>query len=241
MRQVTPIFKREFAGYFRTPVAYVFMVAFLLISVALAFSRFGGFFKSGVASLEAYFGFFPWLFLFIVPSVGMRLWSEEKRSGTIELLFTLPVTTLEAVIGKFLAGWAFLSLAVVLSFPMAITIGYLGSPDWGIVATSYLGAILMAGGFLGVCSLTSALTKNQVVSFVVSLLVCTVLVFLGYSGFTNFLEGILPIGIADAVSNFSFITHFNPMVRGIVDPKDVMFFLSLIGFTLFVNVVALER
>jgi ABC-2 type transport system permease protein len=241
MRQVKPIFKREFAGYFRTPVAYVFMVAFLLISVALAFSRFGGFFKSGVASLEAYFGFFPWLFLFIVPSVGMRLWSEEKRSGTIELLFTLPVTTLEAVIGKFLAGWAFLSLAVVLSFPMAITIGYLGSPDWGIVATSYLGAILMAGGFLGVCSLTSALTKNQVVSFVVSLLVCTVLVFLGYSGFTNFLEGILPIGIADAVSNFSFITHFNPMVRGIVDPKDVMFFLSLIGFTLFVNVVALER
>jgi ABC-2 type transport system permease protein len=241
MRQVKPIFKREFAGYFRTPVAYVFMVAFLLISVALAFSRFGGFFKSGVASLEAYFGFFPWLFLFIVPSVGMRLWSEEKRSGTVELLFTLPVTTLEAVIGKFLAGWAFLSLAVVLSFPMAITIGYLGSPDWGIVATSYLGAILMAGGFLGVCSLTSALTKNQVVSFVVSLLVCTVLVFLGYSGFTNFLEGILPIAVADAVSNFSFITHFNPMVRGIVDPKDVMFFLSLIGFTLFVNVVALER
>ncbi len=241
MKQVKSIFKREFAGYFRTPVAYVFLVAFLMISVALSYSRFGGFFKAGIASLDAYFGFFPWLFLFIVPAVGMRLWSEEKRSGTAELLFTLPVTTLEAVVGKFLAGWAFLALAVLLSFPMALTIGYLGSPDWGVVGTSYLGAILMAGGFLGVCSLTSALTKNQVVSFVISLCVCAVLVFLGYSGFTSFLEGFLPVGVSDAVSNFSFITHFNPMVRGIVDLKDVAFFVSLIGFTLFLNVVALER
>jgi ABC-2 type transport system permease protein len=241
MKQVTPIFKREFVGYFRTPVAYVFLVAFLVISVALAFSRFGGFFRNGVASLDTYFGFYPWLYLFIVPSVGMRLWSEEKRSGTAELLFTLPVTTLEAVIGKFLAGWAFLGLAVLLSFPMAATIGYLGSPDWGVVATSYVGAILMAGGFLGVCSLASALTKNQVISFVVSFAACAVLVFLGYSGFTNFLESFLPVGVADAVSNFSFITHFSPMVRGIVDAKDVVFFLSLMGFTLFLNVVALER
>ncbi len=241
MKQVTPIFKREFVGYFRTPVAYVFMVAFLVISVALAFSRFGGFFRNGFASLDTYFGFYPWLYLFIVPSVGMRLWSEEKRSGTAELLFTLPVTTLEAVIGKFLAGWAFLALSVLLSFPMALTIGYLGSPDWGVVATSYAGAILMAGGFLGVCSLASALTRNQVISFVVSFAVCAVLVFLGYSGFTGFLESFLPVGVADAVSNFSFITHFSPMVRGIVDAKDVVFFLSLIGFTLFLNVVALER
>jgi len=241
MKQVGPIFRREFAGYFRTPVAYVFLVSFLLISVGLSFSRFGGFFKSGVASLDAYFGFFPWLYLFIVPSVGMRLWSEEKRSGTVELLFTLPVTTLEAVIGKFLAGWAFLTLAVALSFPMAVTIGYLGRPDWGVVASSYFGAVMMAGGFLGVCSLTSAFTKNQVVSFVISLLVCTVLVFLGYSGFTSFLEGFLPVGVANAVSNFSFITHFSPMVRGVIDLKDVVFFISLMGFTLFLNVVALER
>src|SRR5580692_1230491 len=241
MKQVIPIFKREFLAYFRTPVAYVFLVAFLMISVALAFSRFGGFFKAGIASLDAYFGFFPWLYLIIVPAVGMRLWSEEKRSGTAELLFTLPVTTIEAVIGKFLAGWAFLALAVVLSFPMALTIGYLGSPDWGVVATSYLGAILMAGGFLGVCSLTSALTKNQVVSFIVSLGACAVLVFLGYSGFTGLLESLVPVGVAGAISNFSFITHFSPMVRGIVDAKDVVFFLSLMGFTLFLNVVALER
>jgi ABC-2 type transport system permease protein len=241
MKQVRPIFKREFVGYFRTPVAYVVLIAFLVFSVALAFSRFGGFFKSGVASLDIYFGFFPWLFLFLVPAVGMRLWSEEKRSGTAELLFTLPVTTLEAVIGKFLGAWAFLTLAIVLSFPMAITIGYLGSPDWGVVGASYFGAILMAGGFLGVCSLTSALTKNQVVSFIVSLVVCAALLFLGYSGFTSFLEGYLPVGVAGAISNFSFVTHFNPMLRGIVDAKDVVFFLSLMGFTLFLNVVALER
>jgi ABC-2 type transport system permease protein len=241
MTQVTPIFKREFKGYFRTPVAYVFLVAFLVISVALSFSRFGGFFKSGVASLDTYFSWYPWLFLIIVPAVGMRLWSEEKRSGTSELLFTLPVTTLEAVIGKFLAGWAFLALAVLLSFPMALTIGYLGNPDWGVVASSYLGAILMAGGYLGVCSLTSALTRNQVVSFIVGLITCAVLVFLGYSGFTSFLESVLPIGVSDAVSNFSFITHFSPMVKGIIDVKDVVFFLSLMGLTLFLNVVALER
>jgi len=241
MKQVTPICKREFVGYFRTPVAYVFLVAFLLISVALAFSRFGGFFKAGIASLEIYFMFYPWLFLFIVPAVGMRLWSEEKRSGTAELLFTLPVTTLEAVVGKFLAAWGFLTLAILLSFPMALTVGYLGHPDWGVIGTSYLGAILMAGGYLGVCSLTSALTKNQVISFVISLLACAVLVFLGYSGFTDFLEGALPVAAADAISNFSFITHFNPFLKGIVDPKDVIFFLSLMSFTLFLNVVALER
>ncbi|HEY1792640.1 MAG TPA: ABC transporter permease [Opitutaceae bacterium] len=241
MKQIKPIFKREFGAYFRTPVAYIFLVAFLVISVALAFSRFGGFFRSDNASLDTYFGFFPWLYLIIVPAVGMRLWSEEKRSGTAELLFTLPVTTVEAVIGKFLAGWAFLALAVILSFPMAITIGYLGNPDWGVVLSSYLGAILMAGGYLGVCSLTSALTKNQVVSFIIGLGACAVLVFLGYSGFTDLLESFVPVGVADTISNFSFMTHFSPMIRGIIDLKDVVFFLSLMGFTLFANVVALER
>src|SRR5581483_8509635 len=189
-------------------VAYVFLIGFLVISVGLAFSRFGQFYEASNASLDRYFMFFPWLFLILVPAVGMRLWSEEKRSGTVELLFPLPVTTLQAVLGKFFAGWAFLALAVLLSFPMAITIGYLGSPDWGVVATTYLGAILMAGGYLGVCALTSALTKNQVISFVLSLGACAVLVFLGFSGFTPTLEKWLPINVADALANFSFITHF---------------------------------
>jgi len=241
MKQIAPVFKREFFGYFRSPVAYVFLIAFLVLSVSLAFSRFGGFFKAGIASLEGYFTFFPWMFLFLVPAVGMRLWSEEKRSGTVELLFTLPVTTLEAVLGKFLAGWAFLTLAILLSFPMAITVAYLGHPDWGVIVATYVGTILMAGGYLGVCALTSSLTKNQVISFVLSLIACAVLLFLGFSGFTSTLESWLPIAIADALANFSFITHFDAFTKGIVDPKDVVFFLSLIGFTLFLNVVAIER
>lgn len=241
MSQVTPVFKREFLGYFRSPVAYVFLIAFLVISVALAFSRYGGFYRANQASLEIYFGFFPWLFLFLVPAVGMRLWSEEKRSGTVELLFTLPITTLEAVLGKFLAAWAFLSLGVLLSFPMALTVAYLGDPDWGVMAATYFGAILLAGGYLGVCSLTSALTKNQVISFVLSLLACAVLVFLGLSAFTDTLASVFPVSVADAVSNFSFTTHFEAFTKGIIDPKDVLFFLSLICFTLFLNVVVLER
>ena len=241
MKQIAPIFKREFLGYFRSPVAYVFLIAFLVISVSLAFSPFGAFFKAGTASLERYFMFFPWLFLFLVPAVGMRLWSEEKRAGTVELLFTLPITTLEAVAGKFLAAWAFLAIAILLSFPMALTIGYLGDPDWGVVITTYLGTILMAGGYLGICALTSALTKNQVISFVLSVCACAVIVFLGFSGFTEFLEKTTTVSIAEAISNFSFITHYDAFTKGIIDPKDVVFFLSLMGFTLFLNVVVLER
>jgi ABC-2 type transport system permease protein len=241
MNQIAPLFKREFLGYFRSPVAYVFLVAFLIISVSLAFSRYGGFFKAGSAGMESYFIFFPWLFLFIVPAVGMRLWSEEKRSGTVELLFTLPVTTLQAVLGKFLAGWTFLALAIVLSFPMALTIGYLGEPDWGVIATTYFGAILMAGAYLGVCGLMSALTKNQVISFVLSLGACAFILFLGMSSFAETLESWLPVAVADALANFSFTTHFDAFRKGIIDAKDVVFFLSLIAFTLFLNVVALER
>ena len=242
MNQVRPIFKREFLGYFRSPVAYVFLIIFLLASVGLAFFA-GGFFKSGLATLESYFVFHPWLFLFLVPAAGMRLWSEEKRSGTVELLFTLPVTPLEAVIGKFLAAWAFLAVAVLLSFPMIITVGYLGNPDWGVIATSYLGSILMAAAYLGVCSLMSALTKNQVISFVLSVFVCALITLVGTSMFSSFLtNGVgLPIGIADLIANFSFLTHFDAFTKGIVDPKDLAFFLSLTGFTLFLHVVALER
>jgi ABC-2 type transport system permease protein len=243
MSQITPVFKREFLGYFRSPVAYVFLIAFSITSIALTFSKFGngGIYHSNQASLDIYFGFYPWLFLFLVPAVGMRLWSEEKRSGTVELLFTLPVTTLEAVLGKFFAGWAFLVIGIVLSFPLVLTVAYLGHPDWGMMAVSYIGAVLLAGGYLGVCSLTSALTKNQVISFVISLLACAVLVFLGLSAFTTTLASVFPVGVVDAISNFSFITHFDAFTRGIIDPKDVVFFLSLMGFALFLNVVVLER
>jgi ABC-2 type transport system permease protein len=240
MSQVGAIFKRDFLGYFRTPVAYVFLVVFLMASVGLGFFV-GQFFKSNVATMESFFTFFPWYFLFFAPAVGMRLWAEERRSGTIELLFTLPVTTLDATIGKFLAGWAFLALTVLLSFPMPLTLAYLGNPDWGVVVTSYCGTILMAGAYLGVASLCSALTKNQIIAFVIGVFVCLLLMLLGWSVFTPLLDSFLPVGLADILSNFSFITHFGPFLKGIVDPKDVMFFLSLIGFTLFLNVLALER
>ncbi len=240
MQQIGPLFKREFLGYFRSPVAYVFLVVFLFTSVGLAFFV-GGFFKANLASMESFFVFHPWLFLFLIPAAGMRLWAEEKRTGTVELLFTLPVTTLEAVLGKFLAAWAFLTLAILLSLPLALTVGWLGSPDWGVIASSYLGSILMAGAYLGVCSLTSALTKNQVISFVLSVLACFVLLCLGWSVFSGVLGTVLPVWAVDLVANFSFITHFDAFTKGIVDPKDVAFFLSLAGFTLFLNIVVLER
>ena len=240
MKQVVPLFKRELLGYFRSPVAYVFLIVFLLATIGCAFFL-RGFFQAKVASLESYFSLLPWLFLFLIPAAGMRLWSEEKRTGTVELLFTLPVTTLEAAIGKFLAAWAFLVIAILLSFPLVLTVAYLGNPDWGVLLVSYLGTILMAGGFLGICAFISALTKNQIISFVLSVLVCFVINMLGYSVFTDFLTSYLPVPLVDVVTNFSFITHFDAFTKGIVDPKDVVFFLSLIGFTLFLNVVALER
>ena len=219
MSQITPVFKREFLGYFRSPVAYVFLVVFLMASVGLAFFV-GNFFKANLASLESFFVFHPWLFLFLIPAAGMRLWSEEKRTGTLELLFTT---------------------AILLSFPMAITVGYLGDPDWGVIVSSYLGSILMAGAYLGVCSLTSALTKNQVISFVLSVIICLVLVFLGWSVFNGALSAVLPVWLVDLLANFSFTTHFDAFTKGIIDPKNIVFFLSLTAFTLFLNVLALER
>ncbi len=240
MTQIIPVFKREFLGYFRSPVAYVFLIVFSAAGIGLAFFI-GQFFKTGVASLESYFAFYPWLFLFLIPAAGMRLWSEEKRTGTVELLFTLPITTFAAVMGKFLAAWAFIAIAILLSLPLAATAAYLGDPDWGIVATTYLGSILMAGGYLGVCSLTSALTKNQVISFVLSVVACLILLFLGWSVFAGVLNAMFPVWLVDTLSNFSFITHFDAFAKGLIDPRDVVFFLSLMGFTLFLNVVALER
>ncbi len=241
MTQISPVFKREFLGYFRSPVAYVFLGVFVLSSIVLAFFV-GQFFKANQATMQSYFMFYPWLFLFLIPAAGMRLWSEEKRVGTVELLFTLPITTLEAVLGKFLAAWAFLTIAILLSLPLALTVGYLGSPDWGIIFSTYLGGILMAGAYLGVCTLTSALTKNQVISFVLSVVACFVIMLVGWSVFTELLVSMsLPVPVVDALSNFSFMPHFESFSKGIIDPKDIAYFLSMMAFTLFLNVVALER
>ena len=241
MRIVLTVLKREFLGYFRSPVAYVFLIVFLIASVGLAWFA-GNFFEANSASLHIYFYIQPWIFLFLIPAVGMRLWAEEKRSGTWELLFTLPLSVTQAVFGKFLAGWAFISLAVVLSFTMPLTVGYLGDPDWGPIFSGYFGIILMAGSYLSICSLTSALTKNQVISFVLSVLTCLILVFLGWSVFNDLmLAAKFPVWLVDGFSGFSFLTHFEPMVKGLVTVRDTLFFLSVIGFFLFVNVVVLER
>ncbi len=241
MSIVFTVLKREFLGYFRSPVAYVFLIVFLIAAVGLAWFA-GNFFEANSASLLIYFYIQPWIFLFLIPAVGMRLWAEEKRSGTWELLFTLPLSVTQAVFGKFLAGWAFISLAVVLSFTMPLTVGYLGDPDWGPILSGYFGTILMAGSYLSICSLTSALTQNQVISFVLSVLTCLILVFLGWSVFNDLmLAAKFPVWLVDGFSSFSFLTHFEPMVKGLITVRDTIFFLSVMGFFLFVNVVVLER
>jgi len=240
MTQVKSVFRREFNGYFRSPVAYVFLTVFLLASVGLTFFV-GRFFRANVASLDTFFMFHPWLFLFLIPAAGMRLWAEERRSGSIELLFTLPITVAEAVIGKFLAAWLFISLGIVLTFPMALTVGYLGDPDWGVILTSYLGSILMAGSYLGICSLASALTKNQVISFVISVMICMGILFLGWSVFSDALSNVFPVWFVDMISNFSFVPHFDNFTKGIIDLRSLVYFGSLTAFTLALNVLVLER
>jgi len=241
MKVLVPLIKREFLGYFRTPIAYVFLTVFLLAAVGLPWFI-GGFFESNDASMTRVFTFFPWIFLFLIPAVGMRLWSEEKRSGTWELLLTYPVTVAQAVIAKFLAGWLFVVVALALTLTLPLTIAYLGDPDWGPVLTGYFGSVLMAGAYLGVCSLASSMTKNQVIAFVLSLALCLVLVLMGWSVFNTLLAGLkLPVPLIDALSNFSFITHFEPMTKGVVTLRDLSFFLSLMVGSLWLNMVVLNR
>jgi ABC-2 type transport system permease protein len=240
MSQITPVFKREFLGYFRSPVAYVFLIVFLMASVGLAFFV-GQFFKNNQASLQSFFVFHPWLYLFLIPAAGMRLWAEERRGCTIELLFTLPLTTLDAVLGKFLAAWAFLALGLALTFPLALTVRWLGDPDWGVIAGGYLGSALMAGAYLAICSLLSALTKNQVIAFVLGVVTCLVLVFLGWSVFNGLLSGFLSPGAVDFVANLGFIPHFDAFAKGILDPRDFAYFGSVITLALALNVAVLER
>lgn len=242
MSSVVPLFKREFLGYFRSPIGYVFLCFFSVISVLLAFFFFQ-FFKNNQASLDSLFTPLPWMLLILAPAAGMGLWAEERRSGTIELLFTLPVSTTHCVLAKFLAGWAFLTLAILLTLPLLATCLFLGQPDLGVVASSYFGSILLAGTYLAICSLTSALSKSQVVSFIVSFFLCFVFAFLGTSIFNQFLLGFLglPVGVVDAISNFSPFTHFAAFTQGLVDPRDVVFFLSVSGAALLANVIVLER
>lgn len=229
---IKTIAKRELAGYFAAPVAYVFIVIFLLLIGFFTFMA-GGFFERGEASLVSFFVWLPWLYLFLVPAVGMRLWSEERRLGTMELLLTMPITPWQAIVGKFLASWLFLALTLFLSFPVVVTVGYLGRPDYGVIFCGYVGSVLLAGGYLAVACMTSAMTRNQVVSFIVSVVFCLFLILAGWPPVTNLLVRWAPNWLVDGVSAFSVMPHFESFQRGVLDSRDVVFFLSVIGFSLF--------
>ena len=239
MSQFLPLFKREFLGYFRSPVAYVFIVIFLLAAVGSTFFI-GSLYETNQASLEPFFSFLPWLYLVFVPAVGMRLWAEERRSGTVELLFTLPVTMGEAVLAKFIAGWAFLAVTLALTFPLILTVNYLGDPDNGVLFAGYLGSVLMAGAFLSVACFTSALTKNQVISFILGVMICFAMVLVGWGVFTDILASAFPASVIDLISQLGFITHFQSVSRGLIDSRDLIYFVSAIAFGLTLNVIVLN-
>jgi len=230
--------RRELAGYFATPVAYVFIVIFLVMSGALTFTL-GNFFDRGTADLQPFFSFVPWLFLFLVPALTMRLWAEERRLGTIELLLTLPITHWQAVLGKFLAAWAFCAIALLLTFPLVITVNYLGNPDNGVIATGYLGCLLVAGAYLAVGAAISALTKNQVIAFVLAVAVCFLFAGAGSPVVTEFLSARVP-ELVDIARGISVTDRLGGFARGVISLRDIVFFASFIGFWLFANAVAVD-
>lgn len=239
MKKTWIIFKRELAAYFLTPVAYVFIVIFLVLTGVFTFYL-GNFYDRRQADLTPFFGFHPWLYLFLIPAITMRLWSEERKLGTIELLMTLPVSIHHAVIGKFLAAWAFTAIALCLTFPIWITVNYLGDPDNGVILASYLGSLLMAGGFLAIGSFISAISKNQVISFVLGAVVCLLFVLAGFPMVVNVLRDWAPELITNTIASFSFLTNFQAITRGVIDMRNVVYFLSLIACFLMANIVLID-
>jgi len=236
---VRTIAKRELVGYFDSPVAYVFIVIYLLLAGFFTFT-FGAFFDRGEASLAAFFMWMPWLLLFLVPALGMRLWSEERRGGTMELLLTLPVTAWQAILGKFLASWVFIAIAMALTFPFWLTVNWLGDPDNGVILAGYIGSLLLAGAYLAVSCMTSAMTRNQVVSFILAVLICLALVMAGFMPVTDLLARWAPTWLVEGVAGFSVLTHFDGFQKGVLDSRDLVFFASVIGFALFATDVILR-
>jgi ABC-2 type transport system permease protein len=237
---IRTITKRELGAYFSSPLAYVFIVIFLLLCGFFTFMV-GGFFERGEASLvRPFFDWHPWFYLFLVPAVGMRLWAEERRVGTIELLLTMPITAWQAIVGKFLASWLFLALALLLTFPMVLTVNYLGSPDNGVIFCGYIGSWLMAGAYLAISCMTSAMTRTQVVSFIISLVACLFLILAGFPPVIKLLEGWAGPKLVEIITSFSVITHFEGFQKGVLDSRDILFFLSIIVFSLFSTDVILR-
>ena len=200
----------------------------------------GNFYERGQADLAPFFNFHPWLYLFLVPAISMRLWAEERKSGNIELLLTLPITMMQAVIGKFLAAWLFTGIALMLTFPLWITVNYLGSPDNGVILAAYIGSLLMAGGFLSIGACISAATKNQVIAFIISVVICFAFLLSGFSIVLDFFRGWAPQYVVDAISSLSFLTHYTSISKGVIDLRDIIYFATLIGCWLYANVVVIE-
>ncbi len=239
MSTVKAIVKRELRSYFATPIAYVFIVIFLIMSGVFAFYL-GNLYERGQADLLPFFNFHPWLYLFLVPAVAMRLWSEERNSGNIELLMTLPVKKVDWVIGKFLAAWLFIALALVLTFPMVISINYLGDPDNGLIIASYFGSLLLAGGFLAIGSCISAATKNQVIAFILTVVICFLFLLAGFPLVLNFFKMFVPQMIVDAVASTSFLTHFESITKGVLDLGDICYFAMMIAIWLYATRIVID-
>jgi ABC-2 type transport system permease protein len=239
MKSIWTITKRELAGYFNSPVAYVFLVIFLLMTAAFTF-LIGQFMDRNQATLQPFFMWHPWIYLFLVPAVGMRLWSEERRQGTMELLLTLPISLWHCIIGKFLASWIFLTLALVMTFPIWITVNYLGDPDNYVILASYIGSFFLAGAYLSITSMTSAFTRNQVISFILSVVICLFLVLCGWPPVTDVVETLAPRSIVEFVAAFSVMPGIEQFNNGQIDSRAVIYFLSVIGFPLFATSVIIR-
>jgi ABC-2 type transport system permease protein len=239
MDAIGVIARRELAGYFATPLAYVFIVIFLALTGAFTFYL-GGFYERGQADLAPFFNFHPWLYLFLVPAISMRLWSEERKSGSIELLMTLPVTMWQAVLGKFLAAWVFTAVALALTFPIWITVNYLGNPDNGVIVAGYLGSLLMAGAFLAIGSCISAANRNQVIAFIVTVAICFVFLLAGFPLVLDFFSGWAPQAVVDTIAGLSFLTHFASISKGVLDLRDILYFLLVIGAWLYATAIVID-
>jgi ABC-2 type transport system permease protein len=226
-------------SYFATPVAYVFIVIFMILSGVFTF-YIGNFYERGQADLIPFFTFHPWLYLFLIPAVSMRLWSEERKSGSIELLLTLPVTMTQAVVGKFLAAWCFVGIALLLTFPIWISVNYLGNPDNGVIVAAYLGSFLMAGAFLAIGTCISATTRNQVIAFIITISVCFLFLLSGFPLVLDFFTGWLPQWLIDVVSSLSFLSNFESISKGVLDLRNVIYFVLVIGFWLYASAVVID-
>ncbi|HWM67383.1 MAG TPA: ABC transporter permease subunit [Steroidobacteraceae bacterium] len=239
MRNVGIIMRRELASYFATPLAYVFILIFLLLANAFTFYL-GGFFERGQADLQWFFYWHPWLYLFLIPAVSMRLWAEERKSGSIELLMTQPVTLWEAVLGKYFAAWLFAGLALALTFPIWITVNYLGNPDNGTILAAYIGSLLLAGGYLAIGSCMSALTNNQVIAFILGVVACFLVLLAGFPLVLDAFRSWAPQWLVEAVASLSFLTHFDSIKKGVIDIRDLLYFAMLSAFFLLATSIALD-